>query len=195
MADGETPIVAVMCQVAFGADRLERSPEEIEQLFRFLPGGVREKALGLLRAEPPQRQEGPWEKALGRVLDAISGDLVKGEPDEWIGGVAAAGHVGSAAHRLAAALKGETPCCVVTNRRLVFARHDYGNDSFTELASLPRRAVLAARRSGRFLQRGRVVLDFVDLSQLALMTGILFTGSANRLVSALNGGVVRDGHR
>jgi len=77
---------------------------------------------------------------------------------------------------------------VVTDRRLVFAEQSYRDNSFTEVTSIPRAAVLAARREGRFLQRGRVVMDFADLSRIALRTGILFTGAARRLVSAVNDG-------
>jgi hypothetical protein len=192
LAEGERPVAAAMCQQAFGSDRLERSPEEIERLFRFLPGKLRREAVGLLTGEQPARDPRAWEKVLGLVVDALGGELVKADPDEVIGGISAAGHVGSVAHRLAAALKGRTPYCVVTDRRLVFAELSHRDSAFTEVTSIPRVAVLAARREGKFLQRGRVVMDFVDLSRIALMTGMLFTGAANRLVSALNGGLVRE---
>jgi hypothetical protein len=191
LAEGEWPVAAAMCQQAFGSDRLERSPEEIDRLFRFLPSNLRQEVVGLLTGDQATRDPRAWEKALGLVVDALSGDLVQADPDELIGGISAAGHVGSVAHRLAAALEGRITYCVVTDRRLVFAELDYRDTSFTEVTSIPRVAVLAARREGRLLQRGRVVLDFVDLSRIALMTGIFFTGAADRLVSALNGGLVR----
>lgn len=188
LAEDERLVAAVTCEQAFGSDRLERSPEEIDRLFRFLPGKVRREAVELLTGERPARDPRAWEKAFGLVVDALGGDLVKGDPDEVIGGISAAGHVGSVAHRLAAALDGRTTCCVVTDRRLVFAEQSYRDNSFTEVTSIPRAAVLAARREGRFLQRGRVVMDFADLSRIALRTGILFTGAARRLVSAVNDG-------
>lgn len=187
---GESPVVAVSCQAAFGADHLERSPDEIAHLLRFLPRGLREEFLTASQSGPVPRSR--WEKMLERGLDAVTaGDLVDVDVDKLIGGVSAAGHVGSCAHRLSAALGSRAGYCIVTDRRLVLAEHKLSANSFVELASLPRQAVLQAHRAGKVMQRGRVVLDFIDLSQLALMTGILFTGAADRLVGSLAGGIIR----
>lgn len=190
---GESPLVAVTCQVAFGADRLERSPEEVEHLLRFLPATVRDQVLAALRDGQPRDDRDRWRRAMDRAVDILIGadSLITADPDEIIGGVAAAGHVGSYAHRLSAALSGKIGYAVVTDRRLLLASQTPRGE-FEELESVPRQAVLSARRAGRIFQRGRVLLDFVDLSQIALMTGILSTGPANRLVSALTTGVVRD---
>lgn len=189
VAQDESPVAAVLCQQAFGSDRLERTPADWERVFGLLPGPVRERVLALTRAEGARRPPKGWERAAEKVLDALSGDLIGGDADldGLIGGVSAAGHAGSCAARLAAALtaaRGST-YCVVTGRRLILAEH--GDPRFGELLSLPLTAVLGARRAGRFLQRGRVVIDFVDLSQVALMTGMLFTGAADRLVTAIRG--------
>lgn len=189
---GETPLVAVSCDAAFGEDRLERSPEEVDQLVRFLPQRLREEAVELLHGNPPQRPERAWEKLANKVLDAATGDLVTGDPDKVLGGVAASGHVGSWAHRISKALAEATiSYCVVSPSRVVFAEHDLKTHKFQELGALPRQAVLRARRAGKFLQRGRVVLDFADMSALAVRTGILSAGGARRLVAVLDGGIAR----
>lgn len=51
LTSGEVPVAAAGCSVSFGADRLERSPEEIEHSFRFLPRDARERAVRLLQGE------------------------------------------------------------------------------------------------------------------------------------------------
>jgi len=187
----ESLVAAELCQQAFGSDRqLERTPADLERAFRLPPAPIREQAVAALQSEPEPAKG--WEKALERVLDALTGDLIKVDVDfdKVIGGVSAAGSAGSCASRLVAALEStySSTYCVVTDRRLIFAEQAKSLDSFTELVSLPRGAVLGARRRGRFLQRGRVVLEFVDLSQLALMPGILVTRAANRLITAINRG-------
>ena len=175
---------AVHCQRAFGSDRLERSPDEMERLIGFLPGGLRGSALAALRAEP--RPEKAWERVVGVLIGADS--VIRFDGDRAIGGVAAAGHVGSCAARLAEGIRDASMAhCVVTDRRIVLASMDLDPVAFTPLADLPVGAVLRARREGRFLQRGRVVVDFVDLSELALMTGVFGTGGADVLVGALGG--------
>lgn len=187
---GESPVVAVSCQTAFGADHLERSPDEIAHLLRFLPRGLREEFLTASQSGPVPRSR--WEQILERGLGAITaGDLVDVDIDKLLGGVSATGHVGSCAHRLSAAMGSRIGYCVVTDRRLVLTSHDLSDNTFTELGSVPRQAVVRAYRAGTFMQRGRVILDFIDLSALALMTGILFTGSADKLVASLSGGIIR----
>jgi hypothetical protein len=196
LLDGETPLAAISCQVAFGADRLERSPEELDRLVRLLPPGLRDRAATLLHEAAPERDEKGWQRALDKVVDALSGDLVDGDPERWIGGISASGPAGSWARHLSTVLDDAgLPYCVVTPSRVVFADHDLKTSSFTELVSMPRGAILHARRAGRFLQRGRVVLDFADLSTLALATGILFTGPARRLVAVLDGPAGPEGDR
>lgn len=190
LAAGETPLAAVSFQLAFGSEQLERSPEELAHLFRFLPRGVREQLLAASQEEPVTKSG--WEKVLERGFDALTGSLVDVDVDKIIGGVAAAGHVGSVAHRLSSALRTRANYCLVTDRRMLFVEHKVDGQCF-EVAAVPRQAVIRARRAGKFMQRGRVVLDFVDLSQLALMTGMLSTRPANRLVAALSGGMVREG--
>jgi hypothetical protein len=175
---------AVHCQQAFGSERLERSPEEMERLVGFLPGGLRDSALAALRAE--DRPEKAWERVVSVLIGADS--VIRFDVDKAIGGVAAAGHVGSCAARLAEGMRGASMVhCVITDRRLVLASMDVDPVAFQPLAELPIGAVLGARREGRFMQRGRVVIDFVDLSQLALMTGIFGTGNAEVIVAALGG--------
>jgi hypothetical protein len=58
--------------------------------------------------------------------------------------------------------------------------------AFRAMVSVPREAVVMARRRSRLLQRGRVELSFVDLSRLTVLTGHLFAGGARRLVAALD---------
>lgn len=190
-ADGESLVAAELCQQAFGADQLERSREEMAAMLRFLPERLREQALDAMQSEPEPAKG--WERVLERVLDAASGDLIDIDPEELLWGVSASGRVGSWAAQLSAVINDpeHSSYCVVTDQRLIIADWQTHTDrpdsptSFTELISVPRNAVFRARRQGRFLQRGRVVLDFADLSQLALMTGILFTSAATRLVRAL----------
>lgn len=186
----ESPRAAVSFQLAFGSEQLERSPEELAHLFRFLPHGMREELLAAGEDGPVTKSR--WEKVLERGFDAVTGSLIDVDVDKLIGGVAAAGHVGSVAHRLSSALRTRANYCLVTDRRLLFVEHKVDGQC-VEVAAVPRQAVIRARRAGKFMQRGRVVLDFIDLSQLALMTGMLFTGPANRLVAALSGGMVREG--
>lgn len=178
----EQLLAAAACQKAFGADRLERSPEEMERLLRFLPGPTRDRALAALRAEPVP--EKAWERVLGVLVGADS--IIRSDVDKVLGGVAATGHVGSCAARFAAAFGARTGVhCVVTDRRLLLAERHLNPVRFDPRVEVPRRAVLHAHREGRFLQRGRVVIDFVDLSRIALMTGMIFTGRADAIVAAL----------
>jgi hypothetical protein len=179
---GESLSAAALCQRAFGADRLERSPDELEHLVRALPERLRGPAVAAMRAEP--RPERRWERVAAVLIGADS--IIRFDPDEAIGGVAAAGHAGSCAARLAAAFGTRSGIhCVVTDHRLIIAELTLDPVGFTPLADLPVATVLAARREGKFLQRGRVVLDFVDMSQLALMTGMFGAARADALVAAL----------
>ena len=187
LAPGESALMAIPCRVSFGTDRLERSPEEMERLFRFLPRRLQDEAMTSLQGGPITRTG--WQKVWEKVLDSATGQMIDVDIDKLIGGVSATGHVGSWAHQLSSALGSRTAYCVVSNRRLLFAEQKV-NGPFAELASLPRQAVVRAHRAGKIMQRGRVLLDFADLSQLALMTGILSTGPADKLVSTIMQGRV-----
>jgi hypothetical protein len=185
---GESPVAAAMCREAFGADRVERTPEEMERAFRLLPRPVRERLVAATQAEPAA--QAPWD----RLIDVLTGTTQLLDPDDaTLFGVTASGHVGSLAARLLEALRVREPVyCVVSDRRLVLARHHLSPASFEEVAAVPLWTVLAARRAGTLLHRGRVVLDLADLSQLAVMTGIVFTSAADRLVAAINRGRAAD---
>jgi hypothetical protein len=192
VGDGESLRAVAHCQRAYGSDRLERSPQEMERLVGFLPGGLRDSALAALRAEP--RPEKAWERVVAVLMGADS--VIRFDVDRAIGGVSAAGHVGSCAARLAEGVRDAGMVhCVVTDRRIVLASMDLDPVAFQPLAELPIGAVLGARRDGKFLQRGRVVIDFVDLSQLALMTGMFGTGEADVIVGALGGHTARAADR
>ncbi|WP_238005937.1 hypothetical protein KZZ52_42030 [Dactylosporangium sp. AC04546] len=181
---GEQVLAVAHCQQAYGSERLERSPEEMERLVGYLPGRLRESALAALRAEP--RPERAWERVVAVLVGADS--VIRFDVEQALGGVAAAGHVGSCAARLAEPLRDASMAhCVVTDRRLILATMDIDPVAFRLRAVLPVGAVLRAQRAGKFLQRGRVVIDFVDLSQLALMTGVFGTERAEAIVGALAG--------
>lgn len=106
-------------------------------------------------------------------------------PCEVTSDVATAGERGCCARRLCEALAAATMSyCVVTDSRVVFAEHA-ATGPFRELAVVPRDEVHRVRRAGRFLQRGRVVLEFADGSTLVLRTGMVLTGHARRLVAVL----------
>jgi hypothetical protein len=184
LAPGESAIAAANCQLAFGADRLERSPAEMERLAGALPQPLRDRALAALRAET--QPEKAWDRVISVLVGADS--IVRFDVDAALGGVAATGHVGSCAARFVGPLRGHSSnYCVVTDRRIMLAAMEPNPIEFRGLAELPRGAVLTARREGRLLQRGRVVIDFVDLSRLALMTGIFGTNRADALVEAMTG--------
>lgn len=189
LSAGETPVAAAMCHEAFGAERVERSPADLERMFRLLPRPLRERLTAAAQAEPVQRK--PWE----RMVDVLTGtDSLVDFDEAAFFGVTASGHVGSCAARLLAALRGRSfVYCVVSDRRLIIAQWSDDPVAFAEVASLPLTAVLNARRVGTIAHRGRVVLDFADLSQLAVMTGFFFSGAADRLVAAITRGRTTQG--
>lgn len=190
MGEGEALIAAVRCLVALDAVQLKRSPVELEQTFRHLPGPVRDRL-----ADAVQSEFRPGEG----LLDGGLAGLVSGLGEKMVGGGArdADEVTGNCAFRLAAAFEEDASrYCVVSDRRLIIAAwslsrvdqpHDPGRPtvSFRELASVPRAAVLRVRRRGTFLHVGRVEVDFRDLSRLVLLTGHLATRGARRLVTAL----------
>ena len=67
LSAGETPVAAAMCHEAFGAERVERSPDDLERMFRLLPRPLRERLTAAAQAEPVQRK--PWE----RMVDVLTG--------------------------------------------------------------------------------------------------------------------------
>ncbi len=191
LPDGEQPLALAHFQQAFGEDRLERSPEELNRLFGLLPGRVREQVIRTL--EGPPRDRPAWERAIDFAL--IGPDIDPGIGDRLLGGTAASGHVGSWAAQWVAVTRSRTMLkLLVTNRRLlVLEQMTRANDPFELVFAMPRAAVLEARREGKFLQRGRVVLDFADLSQLALMTGMFDTKPADGVINALRMGTPAGG--
>ncbi|MET7419927.1 hypothetical protein [Dactylosporangium sp. NPDC005555] len=190
LAGDDVLLAAVHCQKAFGAERLQRSPREMEQLLAALPRGVRDAAAAAYRAEPEPSPEKAWERVVAVLVGADS--VIRLDVERAIGGSAVTGGDDSCAARLDRGIRDATMVhCVVTDRRLVLADMTDDLRGFRLRAEVPRGAVLRARREGRFLQRGRVVIDFADLSQLALLTGVFLTRRADELVAALTGGTPR----
>jgi hypothetical protein len=134
--------------------------------------------------EPRERRSGS-RSPLNRLLD-IDWPWNRIDWDKVIGGVSVSGSPGSSAIRLADATSNDAgQFGVVTGQRLVVIRQ-VGGDRFELVAEAPRAEVVYARRKGRFLQRGRVVIGFADGSCMAVTTGILLTHHAKRLITALS---------
>ncbi|MEV0568446.1 hypothetical protein [Dactylosporangium sp. NPDC050588] len=186
LAGGEEVRAAVHCRTAFGGERPRRSRQELEHLVADVPAEVRDAAVAALRDAPDADPEQAWERVVAVLVGADS--VIRVDVDKAIGGYAVTGPDDSCAARLDRGIRDATMVhCVVTDRRLVLADMDDDLRGFRLRAAVPRTAVLRARRDGRFLQRGRVVVDFADLSQLALLTGVFGTGRADALVAALAG--------
>jgi hypothetical protein len=150
-------LAIVPCRSAFGTERLETEPRE--------PRSGNRSTLGHLLDI-----DWPWNRI---------------DWDKVIGGVSVSGSPGSWAIRLAHATANDSgQFAVVAGQRLVVIRQ-VGGDRFELVAEAPRTEVVYARRKGRFLQRGRVVIGFADGSSIAVTTGILFTHHAKRLATAL----------
>jgi len=184
----ETVRAAAMCRAPLaGADRLQRTEEEWAEQFRFIPQRQR-AALARSKFEL-QRNPPPPERGWSRFWAVVTGgaSIVRGDPDAWLGGVAVAGGIGSCAARLHPHLGGDDSVyCVVTDRRLLLAARGLTPVAFRLLAEVPVDAVSRARRRGRFLQRGRVMIEFHDGSVLGLFTGVFGTARADALVAALS---------
>ncbi len=148
---------------------------------------------GKWRLEDPPDDRSGMRKA-GDAAIGTAAFLVTGpEPPslgKMLGGVSAAGHLGSWAHQVAAAQRraGGLPYLVVTDKRLLLVSDDKSSDKaqgFAAFLDIPRDAVLNASRDGRPFARGRVVIAFTDGSMIALKLGSVLTGQADRLVNAL----------
>ncbi|MDQ2750266.1 MAG: hypothetical protein M3Y44_12195 [Actinomycetota bacterium] len=121
-------------------------------------------------------------------------------PLRLLGGTRVLGTPTSAGVSLFRTLVGGTALkLVLTDRRLLVV--EGGKSSWIEdpnrpgkrklageyraLADFPRGSLVAARRKGRLGARGRVELYFDDGSMVALMTGILLTAPARRILRTL----------
>lgn len=156
-------------------------------------------------AEPEGRPLGPLGSVAGAAVVVGAAALA---PTGWgggdlplrlLGGTSVAGDRGSLAVRLFDALGAVRAArrAVVTDRRLLFveersatwAKDDSGtrvrSAHYLLTAAVPLSALVSARRRGRPGARGRVELHFRDGSMLALMTGVLSTRPARRLLAAL----------
>ena len=110
------------------------------------------------------------------------------DPD-WIsatlGGVNAAGHVGSLADGFSRAVE-SIGHILVTDRRLAVIATDAplrGPITHRVAFEVDRRAVTSIERAPRLLQRGRVKITFVDGSWAMAMMGIVKAAAARRLVA------------
>jgi hypothetical protein len=166
----------------YGADvsELIGSADEVLAIVPYRPAYGAER----LEMEPRESRSG-GRSPLDRLLD-ISWPWNRIDWDKVIGGVSVAGSPGSPAVRLANATEnGVGQFGVVTGQRFLVVRH-VGHDRFELVTETPRAEVVYARRKGRLLQRGRVVIGFAGGSSIAVNTGILFTHHAKRLTTALS---------
>lgn len=113
------------------------------------------------------------------------------DPD-WIaaklGGVNAAGPVGSVADGFSRALEAGNGHVLLTDRRLAVIATDAplrGPISQRLAFEVDRRVVTSVERAPRLLQRGRLKVAFVDGSWAMLMMGMLHPAAARRFVAAL----------
>lgn len=124
------------------------------------------------------------------------GDL----PTRLLGGTRVLGAPTSAGVSLFRTLVGgSAPKLVLTDRRLLVVaggKSSWIDDpdrpgkrklvgEYRPLADVPRGSLVAARRKGRLGARGRIELYFGDGSMVAVMTGILLTGPARRILRTL----------
>ncbi len=181
----------VIASALVGADRLEApaasSPGQAQELtgWRRVAGGTLGAGLGLATGLGPMIG--------GNALDAAA---------EGIGGVSASGGAGSWAARADAAVRRAGHArMLVTDRRLLLldqtgsgmrdnpaepGRRRVATD-FAVLLDVPRASLASARPASKALQRGRLELLFSDGSTIAVMTGVLSTSPARRILSALAG--------
>ena len=185
LASGEEPFAMAAVSLAYGARRLERTPEDIDRSLRFAPRAVRKRAKARQRGDQPPGRRSFFDG----LLDAID------PPWRWngidwhkvIGGVTASGHAGSYAYGFVDAVSDlQSLYCVITDRRLLVVRRQ-GTRDFSHVFEVPRSAIVTALRQGRGYSRGRVVVQFTDSSSVALHAGFVDGGRANRLVRALTG--------
>jgi hypothetical protein len=179
---GDEVLAIVPYRLAPGAERIERTPEVIERRLEPLPRRLRRRAQD---AHGRMRRPGGGRSPLDGIL-AIDWPWNRIDWDAKLAGTSVTGIPGSHAVQIADATRdGTGHFGVVTAHRFVVVRQ-VGTDKFTVAAEAPRADVVYVRRRGRPFQRGRVVIGFVDGSQLAVGTGILFARQATRLVTALS---------
>jgi hypothetical protein len=179
---GDEVLAIVPYRLAPGAERVERTPQVIERRLEPLPRRLRRRAQDV---HGRARRSGGDRSPLDRIL-AIDWPWNRIDWDARLAGTSVAGGTGSHAVRIADATRdGAGHFAVATAHRFVVVRR-IGTDKFTFAAEAPRADVVYARRRGRPFQRGRVVIGFVDGSQLTVDIGIFTAGQANRLVTALS---------
>ncbi|MEV6349296.1 hypothetical protein [Actinoplanes sp. NPDC051851] len=176
----EAVLAAASCgRPPAGAERLTgERPDPREQFANLPPDSW----------DGPDRRECWWHRIPAALVGA--GSLVHADVDRILGGVSVVGGPGSYAGRLWAYLDEGLVFCVVTDRRLMLAVHELDPDHFRFLTDVPVEAVERARMAGRFLQRGRVFVEFSDGSAVAIFTGVFFAARGRALVAALMGGPV-----
>jgi hypothetical protein len=147
-----------------------------------------------VEAPPDPPDDRSAARKAGETAAGIAGFLVIGpdppSPGKMLGGVSAAGHIGSWAYRLMGAYRDvldRAKYLTVTDRRvLLISRKIFGKDpDFSVALGIPRDAVRNAIRQSRPLARGRVVIEFFDGSMIALRFGSVFAGQADQLVKVL----------
>ncbi len=178
---GEDVFAVVPYRLAIGAEPPPRTSEEVERGLRPLPRGLRRRVADLSTRE---RQRGN-RTLLHRILD-FDWPWNRVDVDEKISGTAVTGAAGSVGVRIADATRDRIrQFGVVTERRFVVV-HQQAAAKFELVTEVPRADMVSAVRRGRLFQRGRVVIAFADGSSIAVNTGILLTGQARRLVTALS---------
>lgn len=178
LGPGDQLLAIVPYRLAHGAEKLERTPEVVERRLRPLPRRLRHRAGDLHAREHRDRS------LLWRIIDP-DWRWNRIDWDQVIGGTSVAGRFDSLAVGLYNATKqGVGQYGVVTAQRFTVLRK-VGTDRFEPVTEVRRADVVYARRKGKLFQRGRVVIGFVDGSYIAVNSGILFTGQARRLVTAL----------
>lgn len=122
--------------------------------------------------------------------------VVGGAPSlkRMLGGVAAAGHIGSWAYRLVEASRDLSKrnrfhYLLVTDRRLLLAGRESSFRSKSRAyevgLEIPRSALAQADLDSRPFARGRVALAFTDGSMIAMDLGTYRAGAARTLIQAL----------
>lgn len=175
LGPGEQPLVAEAVQEALGVDRIERAPEE---RLAALPAPLRTVFEQAVRGASPVDTR----STLERVIDATIFPVIDLDP---MLGVAGHGQVGSFAHAFQRGLqRGSAPFLLATSHRLLLVSQNV-NEPWTRLVGVPRAAIVSAQSRPHVFQRGRFVVGFVDASEIAFLTGLLFSGAARRLAGAL----------
>jgi hypothetical protein len=177
---GDQVLVIVPYRLAHGAAAIEWTSEEAGHGSRYIPRRLRDRVA--------DTQEPGGRSLLDRILGIFSPNWSWNniDWDKVIGGTSVTGRSDSPAGRLYTATReGVSLFGVVTAQRFAVVRN-IATDRFEPVAEVSRAQVVSARRRGKPLQRGRVVIGFADGSHIAVSSGILFTGQARRLVTALS---------